>query len=143
VKPSRTWAIAKKEFFHIFRDPRSLGLVILMPATLMLLFGYAVTLDVKQVSMAVLDHDRSQESLSFIQRFSASPYFQLQVLARDGKEIRSLIDRGKVKMGLVLPSDFSKTIQGGRKATIQVLLDGTDSNTASIILSYVQAVSRQ
>ena len=143
MKPSRAWAIAKKEFFHIFRDPRSLGLVILMPAALMLLFGYAVTLDVKHVSMAVLDQDRSQESLSFIQRFSASPYFTLQVLARNEKEIRSLIDRGEVKMGLILPTDFSKMIQGGRKATIQVLLDGTDSNTANIILSYVQAVSRQ
>ena len=143
MKPSRTWAIARKEFFHIFRDPRSLGLVILMPAALMLLFGYAVTLDVKHVSMAVLDHDRSQDSLSFIQRFSASPYFSFQILARDEKEMRSLIDRSDVKMGLILPTDFSKTIQGGRKATVQVLLDGTDSNTANIILSYVQAVSRQ
>jgi len=143
VKPSRTWAIARKEFFHIFRDPRSLGLVILMPATLMLLFGYAVTLDVKNVSMAVFDQDRSQESLSFIQRFSASPYFSFQILAHNEKEIRSLMDRGDVKMGLVLPTDFSKTIRAGRKAAIQVLLDGTDSNTANIILSYVQAVSRQ
>lgn len=143
MKPSRTWAIARKEFFHIFRDPRSLGLVILMPATLMLLFGYAVTLDVKNVSMAVFDQDRSQESLSFIQRFSASPYFSFQILAHNEKEIRSLMDRGDVKMGLVLPTDFSKTIRAGRKAAIQVLLDGTDSNTANIILSYVQAVSRQ
>jgi len=60
VRFSRTWAIAKKEFFHVYRDPRSLGLVILMPAILMLLFGYAVTLDVKKVSVAVVDHDQSQ-----------------------------------------------------------------------------------
>jgi len=72
---SRAWAIARKEFLHIYRDPRSLALVILMPALLMLLFGYAITLDVKKVSMAVLDRDRTQESLSFVQRFSASPYF--------------------------------------------------------------------
>jgi ABC-2 type transport system permease protein len=143
MSPSRSWAIAKKEFFHIFRDPRSLGLVILMPATLMLLFGYAVTLDVKHVSMAVLDHDRSQESLSFVQRFTGSPYFRLQAVARNEREIRDLIDRGEVKMGLVLPTDFSKKIQGGRKAAIQVLLDGTDSNTANIVLGYVQAVGRQ
>ena len=142
MKPSRTWAIAKKEFFHIYRDPRSLALVILMPALLMLLFGYAVTLDVKKVSMAVLDHDRSQESFNFIQRFSASPYFNLHIFVQDEKEMKRIIDEGKTKMGLVLPWDFSKMIKAGRKASVQVLLDGTDSNTANIILSYAQAIAR-
>ncbi len=140
---SRTWAIARKELFHIFRDWRSLGLVILMPVLLMLLFGYAVTLDVKKVSMAVLDRDKSQESLSFIHRFSASPYFHLRFFAPDEKEVKKWIDRGEVKMGLVLPWDFSKTIKAGGKATIQVLLDGSDSNTANIILTYVQGVVRE
>jgi ABC-2 type transport system permease protein len=114
-----------------------------MPALLMLLFGYAVTLDVKKVPMAVLDRDQSQEGLSFIHRFSASPYFNLQIFARDEKEIKRLIDEGKVKMGLVLPWDFSRKIKAGRKAPVQILLDGTDSNTANIILSYVQAITRQ
>jgi ABC-2 type transport system permease protein len=143
VKLSRTWAISKKEFFHIYRDPRSLALVILMPALLMLLFGYAITIDVKKVPMAVLDRDRTQESLTFIQRFSASPYFSLQTFVRDEKEIIRLIDEGKVKMGLVLPWDFSKVIKADRTASVQVLVDGTDSNTASIVLGYVQAVARQ
>jgi ABC-2 type transport system permease protein len=109
----------------------------------MLLFGYAVTLDVKRVSMAVLDRDRTQESLSFIQRFSASPYFNLRFIARDEKEVKQLIDQGDIKMGLILPWDFSRTVKAGRKAPVQVLLDGTDSNTASIVLSYVQAIGRQ
>ena len=140
---SRTWAIAKKEFFHIYRDPRSLGLVILMPALLMLLFGYAVTLDVKKVSMAVLDRDRSQESLNFIQRFSASPYFNLRFSVRNEKEMKRLIDQGEVKIGLVLSWDFSKTIKAGKIVPIQVLIDGTDANTANIILGYAQAIARQ
>ena len=140
---SRTWAIARKELFHIFRDWRSLGLVILMPVLLMLLFGYAVSLDVKKVPMVVLDRDKSQESLSFIHRFSASPYFHLRFFAQSEKEVKRLIDRGEVKMGLVLPWDFSKMIKSGRKATVQVLLDGSDSNTANIILTYVQGVARQ
>ena len=140
---SRTWAIARKELFHIFRDWRSLGLVILMPVLLMLLFGYAVTLDVKKVPMAVLDRDKSQESLSFIHRFSASPYFHLRFFSPDEKEIKRWIDRGEVKMGLVLPWNFSKMIKAGRKATVQVLLDGSDSNTANIILTYVQGVARE
>ena len=140
---SRTWAIARKEWFHIFRDWRSLGLVILMPVLLMLLFGYAVTLDVKKVPMGVLDRDKSQESLSFIHRFSASPYFHLRYFAEDEKEMKRLIDRGEVKMGLVLPYDFSRTVKAGRKAGVQVLLDGSDSNTANIILTYVQGVARE
>jgi ABC-2 type transport system permease protein len=143
VNLSRTWAIAKKEFFHIYRDPRSLGLVILMPALLMLLFGYAVTLDVKKVSMAVLDRDRSQESFNFIQRFSASPYFNLRFWGRDEKEVERLIDQGEVKMGLVLPWDFSKTIKAEKVIPIQVLIDGSDANTANLILSYAQAIARQ
>jgi len=140
---SRVWAIAKKEFIHILRDPRSLALVILMPALLMLLFGYAVTLDVKNVSMAVLDRDQSQESFSFIQRFSASPYFSLRLFVEDEREMKRLIDEGEVKMGLILPWDFSKQVKAGRKASVQVLLDGSDSNTANLVLSYVQAIARQ
>ncbi len=140
---SRTWAIAKKEFIHVYRDPRSLGLVILMPAILMLLFGYAVTIDVKNVAMAVLDRDQSQESLSFVHRFSASPYFDLRFVVRDEKEIKRLIDEGQVKMGLILPWDFSKRIKAEEKAPVQVILDGSDSNTANIVLSYAQGIARQ
>jgi len=143
LNPSRTWAIARKEFIHITRDWRSLALVILMPALLMLLFGYAVTLDVKKVPMAVLDRDRSQESLNFVQKFSASPYFSLHSFVQDERAMKRLIDGGKVKMGLVLPWDFSKTVKAGKKATVQLLLDGSDSNTANIVLGYVQAIARQ
>ena len=143
MKVSRTWAIAKKEFVHIYRDPRSLALVILMPALLMLLFGYAVTLDVKKVSMAVLDRDRSQESLNFIQRFTASPYFHLRSWVQDEKAMKRLIDQGEVKMGLILPWDFSKTIKAERMVAVQALIDGADANTANLILSYAQAIARQ
>jgi len=139
---SRTWAIARKEFIHIYRDPRSLGLVILMPALLMLLFGYAVSLDVKKVKMAVLNYDGAQESLSFVHRFTGSPYFSLFGFVQNEREMRRLIDEGAIKMGLVLRHDFSRTVKAGKKAPVQVILDGSDSNTANIILSYVQAVVR-
>ena len=143
MSPSVRRAIARKEFIHIYRNQRSLGLVILMPAILMLLFGYAVTIDVKKVSLAVLDRNQSQESLSFVHRFSASPYFDLRLFVRDEKEIKRLIDEGQVKMGLILPEDFSKKIKAEEKAPVQVVLDGSDSNTANIVLSYVQAIARQ
>ena len=109
----------------------------------MLLFGYAVTLDVKKVSMAVLDRDRSQESLNFIQRFSASPYFHLRFWVQDEKTMMRLVDQGEVKMGLILPWDFSKTIKAEKIVPVQALIDGADANTASIILSYAQAIARQ
>jgi ABC-2 type transport system permease protein len=143
MRLSRAWAISRKEFIHIYRDPRSLALVILMPVLLMILFGYAVTLDVKNVPIAVLDQSQTQESLSFIQRFSASPYFNLRSFVQNEKAIKRMIDRGDVKMGLVIPWDFSRVVKAGKKASIQVLLDGTDSNTANIVLSYVQAIARQ
>jgi len=143
MSPSRTWAIARKEFIHIYRDWRSLGLVILMPAILMLLFGYAVTLDVKKVPVAVLDYDGTQESLSFIHRFTGSPYFVHRFSVQDEKEIKKFIDEGTVKMGLIISWDFSEKIKAGRKVPVQVLLDGTDSNAANIILGYVQGVTRQ
>jgi ABC-2 type transport system permease protein len=143
VNLPRIWAIARKEFIHIYRDSRSLALVILMPGLLMMLFGYAVSLDVKNVPMALLDRVQDQESRSFVQRFSASPYFNLRIFAKNEKEVKQLIDKGEVKIGLILPWDFSRTIKAGKKATVQVLLDGTDSNTANIALSYVEAISRQ
>lgn len=140
---SRTRAIVQKEFLHIFRDPISLALVILMPALLMILFGYAVTLDVKKVPMAVLDRDRSQESSSFVHRFSASPYFSLHAFVESESQMRRLVDEGEIKMGLVLPWDFSDRVRGGKKASVQILLDGTDSNTANIVLGYAQSIARQ
>lgn len=143
MKISRTWAIARKEFIHIYRDERSLALVILMPAMLMLLFGYAVTLDVKKVPMGVLDYDKSQESLSFLHRFIGSPYFQIRFFLEDEKQLKSLIDEGKIKAGVVIPWNFSRIIKSGRKASIQILLDGSDSNTANIILGYIQVVTQQ
>ncbi|MGQ9776364.1 MAG: ABC transporter permease [Thermodesulfobacteriota bacterium] len=140
---SRTWAISKKEFIHISRDPRSLGLVILMPVALMLIFGYAVTLDVKKVPLAVLDHDQSQESLLFIHQFSGSPYFDRPLFISDEDEIRRFIDQGRIKMGLTIPWNFSKILKSDKKASVQVILDGTDSNTANIILSYLQAITQK
>ncbi len=113
-----------------------------MPALLMLLFGYAVTLDVKRVRMVVLNEDGGQESLSFVHSFIGSPYFDLHRFVQDEEEIRRLIDEGTVKMALILPTDFSKTIKSGKKAPVQLILDGSDSNTANIILSYVQAIVR-
>jgi ABC-2 type transport system permease protein len=109
----------------------------------MLLFGYAVSLDVKKVPVAVLDRDKSQESISFIYEFIGSPYFYLKNFTKDESEIKKLIDHGEIKMGIIIPWDFSKLIKSGRKPQVSVLIDGTDSNTANIILNYAQAISNR
>jgi ABC-2 type transport system permease protein len=114
-----------------------------MPAMLMLLFGYAVTLDVKRVPTGVLNYDKSQESLSFLYRFSGSPYFQIRFFLEKEEQLKRLIDEGKIKVGIVIPWNFSKIIKSGERASIQILLDGSDSNTANIILGYVQAIAQQ
>jgi ABC-2 type transport system permease protein len=93
--------------------------------------------------MAVLDRDGSQESLNFIQRFSASPYFRLRFWVQDERAVKRLIDQGEVKMGLILPWDFSKTIKSEKIVSVQALIDGADANTASLILSYAQAIAQQ
>lgn len=139
----RTWAITRKEFIHIYRDWRSLGLIIIMPVLLMLLFGYAVTLDVKKVPMAVLNRDGGQESLSFIYEFSGSPYFYIQSFVQGEEEIRKLIDKGIIKMGMIIPWNFSRLIKLEKTPSVAVLIDGTDANTANIILNYVKAISNR
>jgi ABC-2 type transport system permease protein len=137
----RTWAISRKELIHIRRDPISLLQVILLPIVLLLLYGYALTFDIKNVTIAVYDQERSQLSEDFINRFQGSEYFQLKKVANSYASLKSLITGRQVQLGLMLPFDFSQQYQRGETATVQALVNGTDSNTANIILGYAQAVT--
>jgi ABC-2 type transport system permease protein len=137
----RTWAISRKEMIHIRRDPISLLQVILLPIVLLLLYGYALTFDIKNVTIAVYDQERSQLSEDFINRFRGTEYFRLVKFTQDYDELKRLITERKVQVGLMLPYDFSQQYQRGQTATFQALVDGTDSNTANIVLGYIQAVT--
>ncbi len=137
----RTLAISRKELIHIRRDPISLLQVILLPIVLLLLYGYALTFDIKNVTVAVYDQERSQLSEDFINQFRGSDYFRLVKFTNDYDELKRLVTARQVQVGLMLPFDFSQQYLRGETATCQALVEGTDSNTANIVLGYIQAVT--
>jgi ABC-2 type transport system permease protein len=141
MKPSRVLAVSRKEFLHILRDPRSLGMAVAIPILLLLLFGYALTLDVDNVPLAVWDQSASPESREFLSRFEGSRFFDVRLPAGGYAEIERAIVAGEVQAALVVPRDFTRLLQAGRTATVQLLIDGSDSNTATIALGYAEAAA--
>lgn len=125
-----------KEFIHILRDPRMRGVVFIVPILQVLVFGYVVTTDVNHVPTGVHDLDNSQASRELVDRFVRSGYFDVAAVVREESEIRELLDRGRVSVVLRVPKGFEQAVRSGRKARLQMLLDGTDSNTARIVLDY-------
>lgn len=142
MKLLRIWAIARKELIHIIRDPRSLGMAIAIPALMLVLFGYALTLDVDNVPMVFWDQNNSQISQEFISYFEGSRYFSIRGYARNYQEIEQAIDSGQALLALILPIDFAERIESGRSVPVQLIVDGSDSNTAIIAIGYVEAVVR-
>ncbi|MRR55025.1 MAG: ABC transporter permease [Deltaproteobacteria bacterium] len=136
----RIRAVAKKEFLHIIRDPRSLGMGIAMPLLLLFLFGYALTLDVDRVPLIVWDQSNSQESRELLGRFSGSRYFDLRSATDNYRAIERAIDTRDAVIALVIPADFARRVASGRKTSVQVLLDGSDPNTATYALGYAQSI---
>jgi ABC-2 type transport system permease protein len=140
MKLIRLKAVARKEFIQIVRDPRSLALAITIPVLLLLLFGYALTLDVDRIPTVLLDLDRTPRSREISGHFFSSKYFVLQESTGSYARLQEMIDRGEALMGLVIPANFSRDLQSDRQTQIQVLMDGTDANTATIALGYAQAI---
>ncbi len=142
MSPRRTLAVARKEALHIVRDARSLGAALAVPAVMLLLFGYGLTLDVDRVPTLVYDLDQSPESRELVALFQGSRFFQVLGEVHDYAAIRREIDRDRALVALVVPRDYSRHLRQDRPAEVQVLLDGSDSNTASIALGYAEAVLR-
>lgn len=138
----RLWAIIRKEFIHIWRDPRSLAMAIAIPMLLLVLFGYALTLDVDNVPLIIWDQSESQASQELINRFLGSRYFSMRGFASGYQEIERYIDSGKALGALVISREFAGQIESGRSAAVQLILDGSDSNTATIALGYAQVVTQ-
>jgi ABC-2 type transport system permease protein len=136
----RVKAVARKEFLHILRDPRSLIMALAVPLLMLLLFGYALTLDVDRIPTLVYDSDDSPESRALIDRFEGSRYFAIIGHTNRYEEIEKRIDSSQVLLGLVIPNDYSQDLKSGREAAVQLLLDGSDSNTAAIALGYARAL---
>ncbi|HEX6048153.1 MAG TPA: ABC transporter permease [Gemmatimonadaceae bacterium] len=138
----RLLAIARKEVIQLFRDSRSLVLAFLLPVMLLVIFAYGISWDVNDVSTAVVDQDRSARSRALVDAFRSSGYFTIREQPDRPADIDALIDRGRVQLGLVIPPDFSADLAGGQPARVQALVDGSDANTATIVLGYTQAVVR-
>ena len=132
----RVRAVARKELLHIIRDPRSLGMGIAIPILLLLLFGYALTLDVDDVPFMVWDQSRTPASRELVSRFEASRYFSLVSHATTYREIERSIDRREVLLALVIPREYGRD----RGARVQILADGSDANTAAIAINYAEAI---
>ena len=140
MKLRRIKALTKKEFIQIIRDPRSLSMAILIPVLLLILFGYALTLDVDNVRIAVWDRDKSQISADFIRNFGSSEYFDIVGYYDSYNDMLPFIDKNDVLMVMVIPEDFSKLINANRSAPVQLLIDGSDSSTATIALGYANSI---
>ncbi|MEO7143135.1 MAG: ABC transporter permease, partial [Bryobacteraceae bacterium] len=136
----RTRAIARKEFLHILRDPRSLTMALALPFLMLLLFGYALSLDVDRIPVVVYDLDRTPESRDLIRQFSGSRYFEIAETANSYPPVVRAIDANRCLLGLVIARNYARDLQQGRQANVQLLIDGSDSNTASIALGYADAL---
>jgi ABC-2 type transport system permease protein len=136
----RTRAIARKEMLHILRDSRSLFAALLQPLVMLLIFGWALSLDVDRIPTYVYDQDRTPESRALIREFSGSRYFNIAAEVRDYHQIDQAIDRRACLLGVVIPTNFAKDIGLKQPTQVQLLIDGSDSNTAAIAQGYAESV---
>jgi ABC-2 type transport system permease protein len=138
----RIWAVTRKEFLHVLRDVRSLGMAIAIPMMMLMLFGYALTLDVDKVPLVVWDQSRTQQSRDLIAQFTGSKYFSLRSYFDNYADIVRAIDSGRALAAMVVPRDYAQRISAGRDAEVQFIVDGSDSNTATIALGYAEALTQ-
>jgi ABC-2 type transport system permease protein len=137
----RLWPIIKKEFLQIRRDKRVLAILTLVPAGLLLLNGYALNLDVQHIRMGVYDEEKSETSRDFINAFVTSGYFDYVDVLSSSAEATKLLDDAKIKCAIVIPEDFSDKLSSNSPVEVQVLVDGSDANTATTIVGYVQVIA--
>lgn len=137
---NRIREIIRKEFFQTLRDPRMRALLIGPPLLQLILFGYAVNLDVENARTAWMDMDNTPASRELLAAFGSSDYFRITATPRNDDEVRELMDRGKVQAVVRILPGFSRDILRGNPTAVQILVDGTNSNTASIILSYANQI---
>jgi len=130
-----------KEFIQVFRDPRMRFIIFIVPLFQTVVFGYAVNTDVRDIRTAVYDLDNSMESRDLTARFAGSGYFRIVEHVSGDERVRELIDRGEVKAVLRMNKGLGDSLRAGRDAPLQILLDGSDSNTAGIVLNYAGRIA--
>lgn len=139
---ARIKPVMKKEFIQIARDRRTLVLTLFLPAFLLIMYGYALNFDIKHISLAIYDQEKSQASRSFSEKFINSEYFDLKYYLNSMNEIDRLMDGRKFRVALVIPRDFSKNLMQGKESAVQVLIAGEDALSASTAVGYVNAIAQ-
>ena len=137
----RTCAVLVKEFVHIIRDRRTLAVAVSMPILLLVLYGYALNLDVKDIDTVVLDQDRSSRSRDLVGAFVNSGYFRVVSYLQAPEQMDRAVDSGQAKVGISIPYDFSEQLRRGRAVQVQVVVDASDSLVANTIIGYVGGIT--
>lgn len=140
MKLARIAAVIEKEAKEIVRDPVTVAVALLMPLVMLFLFGYAISLDVEDVPLGVLDQDRTPASRQLIDRFVQSGYFRLAAEYTTARDVEDGLQRSRVKLALVLPPGLQETLERGETAPVQILVDGTYSATANLVAAYAQTI---
>jgi ABC-2 type transport system permease protein len=133
-------AMARKEIIQIRRDPRSLLIILAMPLIQLLIYGYAVNLDVKHVALCVYDRDGTQESQDLLKHFQATDYFRIARVLESYPDVVRSLDQGVCAVAVVVPPRFSDDLRSGGRPRVQALLDASDSNTATIGMGYARGI---
>ena len=143
MKFIRLKAIVRKEFYHLIRDYRSLYLAFAIPLLLIILFGYALSLDVDNVETVFVDYDRSELSRDFIRKLGASSYFHVVGLLPQTKDAIDYLDHDRVKLAIVIGPDFMKNISADRETQLQIIIDGSDPTYGNILRGYITSFTDQ
>jgi ABC-2 type transport system permease protein len=133
-------AVGVKEFRQIARDRRTLLILLFIPAFFLLLFGYALNFDIRNVRLAVEDHDRSLESRQLVSAFANSGYFDVVASPRSDEEIERLMNLNEIRAALIIPEGTGRDLRRGRPAPVQVLINGDNANTATTVMGYALAI---
>ena len=139
----RIIALLKKEFGQLFKDKKLLPIVFVAPVVQLILLGYAASFDVKNISLVLCDLDKSQQSRELAEKFVTSGYFTIEYATDDYGAIGSYLDDNKVIMALVIPHKFGDQILRHEPAKLQLLMDGSEGNTAAISMSYFNQIVGQ
>lgn len=136
----RIGEMVRKEFLQLYRDTRLWRLLLIAPVIQLVVFGYAVSTDVHDTSTFVIDHDNSPESRQLLDAFTASGYFRIAGRSQRSADMVRALDHGDARVGIDIPVDFSRRLHGGTGAVIQIIFDGTDSNTATVAQGYAERI---
>lgn len=139
---SRLFAITRKEFIHIVRDPRTLAVMLLIPIVQLILLGYAATTDIRHLNTAVYDADRSPQSRALIEAYRASDYFAINYFAANEAELAGMLDRGDIRAAFIIPAGYANQLARGETAQVAVLLDGSDPAVATTAFAASQSVGQ-